>query len=78
MLETDPQRISEGCPLTASRYGISDDIGTIAEDGFELNLNKMEAFKKYHVVYDGSVYRVHKNEKNELTVSEIGWAGNPV
>lgn len=51
---------------------ISDDIGKINFDGFELDLNKMETEKKYTLSYDDSLYEVFKNNKNELVISEIG------
>lgn len=51
---------------------ISDDIGKIDFDGFELDLKKMETEKKYTVSFDDSLYEVFKNNKNELVISEIG------
>lgn len=57
---------------------ISDDVGKINFDGFELDLNKMETEKKYTLSYDDSLYEVFKNTKNELVISEIGWWGSRI
>jgi len=51
---------------------ISDDIGKINFDGFELNLKNMEIDKKYIISYDDSHYEAYKNKNNELVISEIG------
>ena len=59
-------------PLTEFQNSISDEIGEINEDGFELDLKKMQTNKKYSVMFDNSIYQVYKNEQNELVVSEIG------
>ena len=66
----DASRIT--IPLTKFQDGVSDDIGEVNEEGFELDLKKMQPNKKYSVMYDNSIYEVHKNEQNELVVSEIG------
>lgn len=51
---------------------ISDDIGKMIFDGFELDLNKMETERRYTISYDDSLYEVFKNKNNELVISEIG------
>ena len=54
--------------LADSINEIPDNIGKISEDGFELDLKKMEPNKKYSLSYDDSIYEVFKNEKNELVI----------
>jgi len=46
-------------------------VGFVGENGFQLDLNKMEALKQYVLLYDQVIYEAMKNFKGELELTEL-------